>query len=1071
MRKIYKKHIIAVALTITYFLTTPIPGQAQVSSSAINFLLLKDKIDFGMVYHQELKPFYHGVASGDPLSDKVVIWTRVTPENMLPISVDWQVAGSDDFSNIVRSGNISTDSNTNYTVKIDVDGLSPGTTYYYRFMAQGKTSVVGRTQTTPVGDLDQIKIGVVTGSNYQWGIFNNYANLAKRSDLAAFIHTGDYFYEYESGEYAHPDLKKRDHYPNKELVALDDYRKRYSQYRLTMPLQALHQNLPILAQWDDHEFANDAWRDGAENHDPAIQGSWETRRNAALQAYYEWMPVREPVGDLTERYQKVSYGDLLDLFVVETRMQRDEQLCAKGGTCTIDPSLLYSSDRTMLGATQKNWLLAGITSSTAKWKLLSTSVMMGQLFTTDNYGNMDSWDGYPVERDTIYGYIKNAGINNFGSISGDYHTAFVSHLVPMGSGGATYQNYLQTGEGAIGFEFTAPSITTANFNEQETFALPDSNGGEATIIHPLAMRLQERSPYALGLENYIKQNLKHIKYANVDQHGYAVIEVRKDKITGKFYYSDTILQKSVNEALAAIWSIPAGTTRIQEESLGSIHLQYTSTWHSNKFDKGAAEIVAFDSGSKKLFVTNSGDNQLEVLDISSPDDIQHSSEIPLASYGAGPNSVAVHNGIVAVAVEAAIKQAPGKVVFFRASDNTFLKEVVVGALPDMLVFTPDGNKILVANEGEPDNYETNNNDPEGTISIIDLSSGVEQATVATADFTSFNSHESTLKDAGVRIFGPNATVAEDLEPEYVTVSSDSSTAWVSLQENNAIAKVDIASATVTDIYPLGYKDHSHFQNGLDGSDKDNTINIRTWDNLLGMYQPDSISTFSLNGKTYLLTANEGDARDYDGFNEEVRVEDLTLDTGAFPNADTLKTDNELGRLTVTSTLGDTDGDGDYDRLYSFGSRSFSIFEQTPQGLEQVYDSGDMFEKITAAVYPEQFNSNDDDNTSLEKRSDNKGPEPEGITHGDINGRHYAFIGLERIGGIMVYEISKPEKPIFVQYLNNRDFSVDEKTPAAGDLSPEGLLFIHASDSPNNKALLISANEVSGTVSLFTIETE
>ncbi len=1057
-----KKHFIGLTIATSILMGGLYSATAaSVSVPPVNFLLLKKQDNTGMVYREEQKPFYHGVASGDPLADKVIIWTRVTPEApMATISVDWEMATDETFSNIIKSGTTSTEQSKDYTVKVDVDSLAAGTTYYYRFKALGKTSMVGRTKTTPTGEVDEIKIGVVTGSNYQWGYFNAYESMAARDDLNAFIHTGDYIYEYKAGKYAHPDLEKREHFPDKDLLILDDYRKRYSQYRLTMPLQNLHKAMPMIAQWDDHEFANDTWREGAENHDPATQGEWQARRDAALQAYYEWMPVRVPAsGDLKARYQKISYGNLLDLFMIEARMNRDEQLCSKGETnCTIDENELYRNDRTILGTDQKNWLLANLTSSTANWKLISSSVMFSQLYTTDQYGNMDSWDGYPIERETIYGAVAQAGITNFGTISGDYHTAFASQLVPL----AQLQNYWQTGEGAIGFEFTTPSITTANFNEQEEYTLPDG-----TTIYPLAMRLPERSPYALGLEDYVKQNLNHIKYVNVDQHGYMVVTAKKDKMTTTWYYNSNILQKdNLNEVFGASWSVPAGTSRMQEEGDKTIQLQHSSSWASGKFDEGAAEIVAHENN--KLFVTNSGDNQIEILTVDAQANISHSSTIDLSPYGAGPNSVAVNNGVLAVAVESDPKQDNGKVVFFNTNDNSHIKTVTVGSLPDMLVFTPDGSKVLVANEGEPnDDYD---NDPEGSISIIDISGGVAQAAVTTADFTSFNSQETELKSKGVRIFGPNATVAQDLEPEYITVSTDSTTAWITLQENNAIARLDINSATISDIFSLGYQEHGAYNKGMDASDKDDKINIKRWPDLYGMYQPDSISSFAINGTTYLITANEGDARDYDGFAEEERVEDIDLDATAFPDADDLQKKENLGRLTITTTMGDTDNDGDYDKLYSFGSRSFSIWKEENSELVQVYDSGDMFEKITASVYPQHFNSNGDDNDSFESRSDNKGPEPEGVAHGEIEGRHYAFIGLERMGGIMVFDITEPEKAVFVQYINNRNFNVDADDPQAGDLSPEGVTFISASDSPSGKPLLAVANEVSGTVSLFTIET-
>ncbi|MBD2038543.1 choice-of-anchor I family protein [Leptolyngbya sp. FACHB-321] len=371
----------------------------------------------------------------------------------------------------------------------------------------------------------------------------------------------------------------------------------------------------------------------------------------------------------------------------------------------------------------------------------------------------------------------------------------------------------------------------------------------------------------------------------------------------------------------------------------------------------------------------------------------------------------------------------------------------------MLTFTPDGTKVLVANEGEPNSYgQAISGDPEGSVSVIDLAGGVASATVRNASFTNFNSQIDALKAAGVRIIGPGATVAQDVEPEYIAVAPDGLTAQVTLQENNAIAILDIASATITQIIPLGIKDHSQLGNGLDTSDRDGGINIRTQP-VVGLYQPDAIASFTANGQTYYITANEGDARDYTGFAEEVRISAAVLDPTVFPNAATLQNNANLGRLTVSRTTSDKNGDGDLDRLEVIGARSFSI--RDANGV-LVFDSGDQLEQITATLAPTLFNS-DGTAVTFDTRSDNKGPEPEGVTIGVINNRTYAFIGLERIGDVVVYEVTNPSKPVFVQYIN---------TPE--DVAPEGLTFIPAADSPTGKPLLATANEVSKTVALFEI---
>ena len=475
-----------------------------------------------------------------------------------------------------------------------------------------------------------------------------------------------------------------------------------------------------------------------------------------------------------------------------------------------------------------------------------------------------------------------------------------------------------------------------------------------------------------------------------------------------------------------------------------------------------AEISAFDPVSKRLFVV--AGNTVDIYTVSSTGSLTVTGTLtptitPIAGTALIPNSVTVKNGVVAVAYAVqnttTSAQLTGKVAFFNAGNGSFINAVDVGALPDMLTFTPDGTKVLVANEGEPNSYgQTNSLDPEGSVSIINIAGGVASATVQTATFTSFNSQIASLKASGVRIIGPGATVAQDLEPEFIAVAPDGLTARITLQENNAIAILDIATATITQIIPLGAKDYSLPGNGIDPSDQDGGINIQNWP-VFGLYQPDAIASFSINGQTYYITANEGDSRAYTGFNEEIRVSSSSygLDTTVFPNAATLKQNTNLGRLQVTNATGNTDADAEFERIESFGARSFSIWNSNGT---QVFDSGDQLEQITAAKTPTLFNS-DGTITSFDQRSDNKGPEPEGVVVGVINGRTYAFIGLERTGDIVVYDVSNPNQPIFVQYIN---------TPE--DIAVEGLTFISAADSPTGKPLLVTANEVSKTVAVFEV---
>ncbi len=503
--------------------------------------------------------------------------------------------------------------------------------------------------------------------------------------------------------------------------------------------------------------------------------------------------------------------------------------------------------------------------------------------------------------------------------------------------------------------------------------------------------------------------------------------------------------------LLALLVLSVSSARAQQ----SVHLNVLGSYATGLFDEGAAEIVAYDRATQRLFFVNADAGEVQALDISDP--ANPTLVLSITAPGGGVNSVAVKGGIVAVAVEAEVKTDPGSVRFY-SNKGAFLGAVPVGALPDAVTFSEDGRYVVVANEGEPnDDYTV---DPEGSVSVIDLVGGVGGATVTDVGFGDLTPADL---DDSIRIFGPGASIAQDIEPEYIAVQGG--LAYVTLQENNAVAVVDLATATLVGVEGLGFRDWSDPANTLDASNEDGGINFQNWP-VLGMYQPDAIATYEVGGQTYFVTANEGDARDYDGFSEEARVRDLTLDPTAFPDAATLQLDENLGRLNITLANGDTDGDGDYDELYAYGARSFSIWTLTGGGLDLVYDSADDFEQITAAELPAFFNSTNDDNDSFDNRSDDKGPEPEGLALGEIDGRTYAFVGLERIGGVMVYDITDPAAPTFVEYVNNRDFSVDATAPEAGDLGPEGLVFIPGADSPTGQPLLVTANEVSGTVTVY-----
>jgi 2',3'-cyclic-nucleotide 2'-phosphodiesterase (5'-nucleotidase family) len=462
-----------------------------------------------------------------------------------------------------------------------------------------------------------------------------------------------------------------------------------------------------------------------------------------------------------------------------------------------------------------------------------------------------------------------------------------------------------------------------------------------------------------------------------------------------------------------------------------------------------AEVAAYDAETGLIFVI--GPDGVDAIDAATGVIL---GSLDTSAFG-GINSVAVKDGVVALALQADPKTDPGVVVVadvVRVGDDvsviprTFggLPFVTVGALPDQIGFTPDGSKLLTANEGEPNSYGAIDSvDPVGSVSIIDVATGAVQ----TADFSAFIGQESALRAAGLRLFGPGASLAQDLEPEYVAVDpNDPTKAYVTLQEANAIAVLDITTATFTDIIPLGFKDHSVETNAISGNDDDDVFAPATFDNLFGMYQPDGIAAVDVDGTTYLITANEGDARDYDGFAEEERIEDLVLDAIAFPDLDdngTADIVDSIGRLTVTTTLGDTDDDGDFDQLYAFGGRSFSVWNTDG---ELVFDSGNMLDEIIATQFPDSYDEN---------RDDAKGVEPESITIGQIGADTFVFVALERADGVAAFRMDAPDDFTFAGFFT---------TP--GDDAPEVITFIPAEDAPSGTPLLVVPNEDSATTTAY-----
>jgi len=558
----------------------------------------------------------------------------------------------------------------------------------------------------------------------------------------------------------------------------------------------------------------------------------------------------------------------------------------------------------------------------------------------------------------------------------------------------------------------------------------------------------------------------------------------------------------------------------------AIHLEPISTCRVGLYNTKGSEIVAYDPQTRRLFVVNQAQEvetpspTLDVIDIRDPSSPRYEGSIDLSTSYEGdsnvsrvlPTSVAVRNGIVAVAVhpdpDPTIKE--GRVLLYKANQLQWPRNIEVGFTPDMLTFTPNGQTVLVANTGSPPAV-AGPPTAVGSVSLIDIDRGVERATVSTVDFSAFNDDKGGLRDAGVRIYKGEYgdwSVSQSLQPEYIAVANNSLKAWISLEVNNALAVLDIKKGQVTAILPLGVKDHNsptsgfvswdggESSNGFDASDSDGKINITQWP-VLGMYQPDAMEAYQTLGRTYLVTANEGTYFKFDNKNngpdERVKVGDKkvkldsALDPYPFPDDPrSLKQVYNLGRLRVSNWQGDTEGDGDYDALYAFSSRSFSIWSEEGK---LIFDSGDDFERIQEQVLPNYFNCDDNSNV-FDDKSDDQGVQPDGLTIGKLYGRYYVFVVLQRVGGIMVYDITDPKNPRFQQYINNRNFEIDPneeidhetketlctdgksdegECAKAGDLGPEGVLFISEADSPTKEPLLVVTNQTSSSTTVYRIE--
>ena len=464
-----------------------------------------------------LAPFYHGVASGDPTENSVILWTRVTTDSA-SVQVKWRICTDTTMLSPVDSGIVTTDGSRDFTVKVDVTNLQPNTYYYYEFEAYNKYSLRGRTKTLPTGNnVDSLRFGVVSCSNFAHGFFHGYEHLANRNDIDLVIHLGDYIYEYGDGEFGN----ERDLQPSTEIYSLSDYRTRHSHYKLDEDLMRLHQQYAFINIWDDHETANDAWFGGAGNHS-ASEGNWFDRKNAGVTAYFEWMPIRKVDANSNRIYRDFKFGDLINLYMLDTRLEgREEQ-----------NGIDLSANRTLLGAPQFEWLTSNLKNSTAHWNILGQQVMMAPLLIPQltwpiTYGPFqpDQWDGYPAERQKLYDTLSTYNINNMVVLTGDIHTSWGNDLSQAGYNSTT-------GEGAAGVEFVVGSITSLN------------------------------SPLPVPT-NIIHQFNKHIKYSDLHYHGYYILDVNRQRVQCDWYNLSTVTSENYNVSVGASLQCLHGEKRLK----------------------------------------------------------------------------------------------------------------------------------------------------------------------------------------------------------------------------------------------------------------------------------------------------------------------------------------------------------------------------------------------------------------------------------------------------------------------------------------------------------------------------
>jgi alkaline phosphatase D len=498
--------------------------------------------------------FEHGVASGDPLQDRVVIWTRVTPFDWeREVMVQWQVARDPAMRQVVAKGQVKTNVLRDFTVKVDVVGLRPAQTYYYRFIAAGPgssaRSEVGRTRTLPQAEAPFARLAVASCANLPMGLFNVYALIARRADLDAVLHLGDYLYEYANGTYGDGTSLHRVPVPDREIVSLIDYRQRHEQYKRDADLQAAHRQHPFICVWDDHEFTNNTWKDGADNHNPQRgEGDWPARKAAALRAYCEWMPIRESVPDATQPpddriYRQFRFGGLADLLMLDTRLHgRDRQSTAsavKGSGYPADDPEANDPSRTLLGFDQEQWLYQHLAQSRAdevRWRLLGQQVMMAQLSTNGGQHllNYDVWDGYAPARARLYDAVRQQQVDNLVVLTGDIHSSWANELTRNPWETGAYDP--STGRGVLGVEFATPAVSSPGVADADAAAQRST-------------RVRDASP--------------HVKFLDYHKRGYVLLDIDRERVQGEFWHVDTVAAPSRAETLAAAFVNEAGANRLQ----------------------------------------------------------------------------------------------------------------------------------------------------------------------------------------------------------------------------------------------------------------------------------------------------------------------------------------------------------------------------------------------------------------------------------------------------------------------------------------------------------------------------